>query len=342
MADKVLEKAQSKILSNFITLGDKIEQLDNYAKEQLVLQAINENPWFTKEHVSQSLDALSNYLNEEKLTHWANRYPPNAHPKKVGIIMASNIPLVGFHDLLAVLVSNNIAIVKLSSSDSVLMKWVIQSLIEIDLEMNNRIFIADKLNDIDAVIATGSNNTARYFDYYFSKYPHIIRRNRNSVAVLDGSENKETLQKLAQDIFSYYGLGCRNVSKIYIPVGYNFDLFFQGIENYRDIILKHKYANNYDYHKSIFLVNQEVHLDNGFILLKESKNISSSIAVLNYDYYTKLDTLREELSLREKEIQCIVGNKKNIPEAVNFGNSQYPELKDYADKVDTMLFLTSL
>jgi len=342
MTFKGLEIPRTKIIRSFIALGDRITRLSAEEKEVLCLKATNENAWFTNESISMALAGVTNYLDATKLELWAKPYPEIVNPKNIGIIMAGNIPMVGFHDLLSVLISGHKAIIKLSSSDNILMRWVVDELIKIDAELSKRISLADKLKDFDAVIATGSNNTARYFDFYFAGYPHIIRRNRNSIAVLDGTEDSYTLQKLGEDIFSYFGLGCRNVSKIYVPPDYNFELFFQGIESFKEVINKHKYANNYDYHKSILLVNREKHLDNGFLLLKESKNIASSLAMLNYEFYTNINNLKEVLMMREQEIQCMVADKKNIPEAVKFGNSQYPELYDYADKVDTMKFLTSL
>jgi hypothetical protein len=342
MTFKGLEIPRTKIIRSFIALGDRINQLSTEEKQVLSLRATNENAWFTHESISMSLAGVANYLDAAKLALWAKQYREIVNPKNVGIIMAGNIPMVGFHDLLSVLISGHKALIKLSSSDSVLMRWIIETLIQIDAELSKRISLTDKLTDFDAVIATGSNNTARYFDFYFAGYPHIIRRNRNSIAVLDGTEDSSTIQKLGEDIFSYFGLGCRNVSKIYVPKDYNFETFFQGIESFQEVINKHKYANNYDYHKSILLVNREKHLDNGFLLLKVSKNIASSLAILNYEFYTDINLLKEELKSREEEIQCIVADKKNIPEAISFGNSQFPELNDYADKVDTMMFLTSL
>ncbi len=342
MTIKGLDPIQQSTIKTFIRLGEKLNQCSEAEKDELINKACNENAWFTVENIHKALEGLLNYLHTDKLISWSKKYRPVSPPKKVGIIMAGNIPMVGFHDLLCVLVSGHTAVIKLSSDDQVLMRWVIDFLCSQNPEINDRIVIADKLNDIDAVIATGSNNTARYFDYYFSKYPNLIRKNRNSCAVLDGSETTDELIALGNDIFSYFGLGCRNVSKLYVPVNYNFNAFFSCIEKFQPVINFHKYANNYDYHKSIMLVNLEPHLDNGFILLKESKKIASAVAVLHYEYYTDIEYLKSHLTQKQEEIQCIVGHKKTVPEAIAFGNSQSPELWDYADKVDTMKFLAAI
>ncbi|HVS90767.1 MAG TPA: acyl-CoA reductase [Mucilaginibacter sp.] len=303
------------------------------------------NAWFTPENVANAVKAIGQMLNAEDISKWLDQYDfKSASPKRIGLILAGNIPLVGFHDVLCVLVSGNYALIKASSQDARLIKQVLDLLCAIEPAFREQFSFVDKLQDFDAVIATGSNNTSRYFEYYFGKVPHIIRKNRNSVAVLTGDETNEQLYDLGRDIFDYFGLGCRNVSKLFVPVGYDFTRFFEAIEPYHDIIHHHKYHNNYDYNKSIYLVNRDPHLDNGFLLLKEDKGMSSPLAVLFYEYYDDINTLQEILAGQKDNIQCIVtmltlppGNNSVAP-----GQSQYPRLWDYADGVDTMDFLTKL
>jgi hypothetical protein len=252
--------------------------------------------------------------------------------------MAGNIPMVGFHDLLCVLISGHKALLKLSKDDNLLLPAVLKLWMKIYPEGKDRVAFTDGvLKDFDAVIATGSTNTSRYFESYFSKYPHIIRKGRNSVAVLDGSESEEELTLLGKDIFDYFGMGCRNVTKLYLPADFDLNRFFQAIYGFADIVNHNKYANNYDYHKSLWLLNQDPILDNGFVLLKEDKKIASPIGALYYERYNDMNQVMQELAEKSEEIQCIVG-KNQVP----FGNSQCPMLHDYADGVDTMKFLQDL
>lgn len=330
------------IIKSLALLGKNIKDISTNEFQNLAIKAINQNAWFTEESIRKSLQGIQNYLDYDKLNEWTSKYSYNSAGKLVGIVMAGNIPLVGLHDLLCVLLSGNSAVVKLSKDDSILINWFIQGLIAINPSVQERIKVVEKLSDIEAVIATGSNNTARYFEYYFSKYPHIIRKNRNSCAIIDGTERPEDVHDLGEDIFSYFGLGCRNVSKIYVPKNYDFSFLLNELNSYKSIIQHHKYANNYDYNKSILLVNKEEHLDNGFLLLKESQQIASPVSVLYYEYYQDLSKLKESLGSLNHEIQCIVSHKKNFPESVPFGKSQYPELWDYADNIDTMSFLNNL
>lgn len=253
--------------------------------------------------------------------------------------MAGNIPLVGFHDLLAVLITGNKALIKLSGNDKILLPLVTDYLKHIEPQLENCIqFTEEKMVDFDAVIATGSNNTARYFEYYFGKKPNIIRKNRNSVAVLTGDETKAELNALGEDIFRYYGLGCRSVSKLFVPTDYNFDLFFQAIYEYRDIMNLAKYANNYDYNKAVYLMSEFKILDNGFLMLKKDSSYSSPIASLFYEHYADLTSLKKRLENDKEKIQCIVGSRVNSNE-VKFGETQKPALSDYADGIDTVEFL---
>jgi Acyl-CoA reductase (LuxC) len=261
--------------------------------------------------------------------------------KTIAVITAGNIPLVGFHDFLSVLISGQNVLVKQSSSDKSFLPLIRDYLIAINPEFNNRIrFSEEKLKGFDAVIATGSNNTARYFEYYFANYPNIIRRNRNSVAVLKGDETKEELYQLGKDIFQYFGLGCRSVSKLMVPRGYNFDLFFEAVFPYHTLIEIKKYENNYTYNKAVYLMSEFKLLDNGFLMLKEDAAYSSPIASLFYEYYDSTEALEIKLSDNTESIQCVIGkgNEGYIP----FGKSQCPELYDYADGVDTLGFLSGL
>ena len=300
------------------------------------------NGWFEEAQVRRAITSWSNHLMIDELTNWSSKYPEVKAPKVIGLIMAGNIPLVGFHDFVSVLVSGNKALVKLSTDDKILMAVIVKILIHLNSDFENHIeFTEGRLFKFDAIIATGSNNTARYFDHYFGKYPHIIRKNRNSIAVLNGSETSEELSALGDDIFAYFGLGCRNVSKIYVPKGYNFDLLFESLYSYKDIVNNKKYANNVDYYRALFLMGGNKMLENGFLLIREDVLLASPISMLHYEYYDDLEVLKEELIEKESQIQCIV-SKENIPQSFNLGEAQCPNLSDYSDGVDTMKFLTSL
>ena len=329
----------------FSRLGEQLTNPD----EQLLTIINNErqyNAWFTPESVLKAVTAIGKMLNSNDLSKWLDLYDidKNTTIKRVGLVLAGNIPMVGFHDVLCVLVTGNYALIKSSSQDARLTRHVLEMLIAIDPVFNDRFNFVERLEGFDAIIATGSNNTSRYFEYYFGKVPHIIRKNRNSVAVLTGDETTEQLFELGHDIFDYYGLGCRNVSKLFVPKGYNFNFFFESIEPYQPIINHHKYNNNYDYNKSIYLVNSDKHLDNGFLLLKEDERLSSPLAVLFYEYYDDLGNVQQLLEAQGNKIQCIVSTAplrvKN--QVVGFGKSQQPALWDYADGVDTMQFLTEI
>ena len=300
------------------------------------------NGWFEEAQVRRAITSWSTHLTIDELTKWSSKYPAVKAPKVIGLIMAGNIPLVGFHDFVSVLVSGNKALVKLSTDDKILMAVIVKMLIHLNSDFENHIeFTEGRLFKFDAIIATGSNNTARYFDHYFGKYPHIIRKNRNSIAVLNGSETTEELSALGDDIFAYFGLGCRNVSKIYVPKGYNFDLLFESLYSYKDIVNNKKYANNVDYYRALFLMGGNKMLENGFLLIREDVLLASPISMLHYEYYDDLEVLKEDLIEKESQIQCIV-SKENIPQSFNLGEAQCPNLSDYADGVDTMKFLTSL
>lgn len=326
-------------ISAFVKLGNHLSHLSDEAFETLALNARNENPWFTAENVKRSLTGITQYLQEDKLRKWTSAYTLNpAKPKEVALVLAGNIPLVGFHDLLCVLISGHHAQVKLSSKDSKLIQYLIKHLIWLEPAFEQAIIVKEnKLENFDAVIATGSDNSARYFEYYFGKYPNIIRKNRSSCVILTGNESVEEIDALGEDIFSYFGLGCRNVSKAFVPKGYDLAKILSRWEAYKDIIHHHKYCNNYDYQKSILLVNLIPFLDNGFILLQENQKLVSPISVLYYEYYTDQLDLENKLKEYSEKIQCIVGTQK--PATLPFGSAQYPEVWDYADNVDTLKFL---
>ena len=336
----------SKIIAN--TLINSLSDLGNYLSKpddeltDIINNELHYNAWFTPANVHKAVVSIGNMLNEADLTAWLSSYNlDNNEPKKVGLILAGNIPLVGFHDVLCTIVTGNYALIKSSTQDNHLIKYVLQKLVNIDGSFAGRYNFVERLENFDAVIATGSNNTSRYFDYYFGKVPNIIRKNRNSIAVLTGDETADQLHELGHDIFDYYGLGCRNVSKLLVPEGYNFNFFFESIQSYEGIINHHKYNNNYDYNKSIYLVNREEHLDNGFLLLKRDEKMVSPLAVLFYSNYDDLEQAEALISAESEQIQCVVsGAALQVGnQVVDFGQSQQPKLWDYADGIDTMEFL---
>lgn len=321
-------------------LNDETETPEFHSK---LKSAEIQNPWFTPENLNYCLKQWNEVLTRENIENWLKDYKYSDSPKKVGIIMAGNLPLVGLHDLISVILSGHDAIVKTSSKDDVLMSAVIDFLTGNYPELKNSIQKTERLKDLDAVIATGSNNTARYFEYYFKDIPHIIRKNRTGVAVLDGSESKQELNGLADDIFRYFGLGCRNVTKLFLSENYNTDQLFESFFEWKDIINHPKYANNYDYNRAVFLLGKEKFLDNNFVMLKESESFHSPIAVVHYSYYKNQDELKNILNQNSEEIQCIVGHPiKGFENQIGFGQSQKPGLSDYADGVDVMNFLESL
>ncbi|PKA84072.1 acyl-CoA reductase LuxC [Ulvibacter sp. MAR_2010_11] len=301
--------------------------------------AEHHNGWFTHNNILFAVSSWAEALSEENLQTWISNYNiPESKSKTIAIIMAGNVPLVGFHDFLSVLLTGHKVLGKLSSNDKQLLPYLANYLIAVEPEFKDHItFTEEKMENFEAVIATGSNNTARYFDYYFGKYPHIIRKNRNSVAILTGDETPEELEALADDIFRYFGLGCRNVSKIYVPENYNFDAFFNGIFSWKEIVHNNKYINNYDYNKAVYLMSAIKLLDNEFLLLKEDEGFSSPISVVFYEYYKDTAALDRKLGSASEEIQCIV-SRDHIP----FGKGQSPMLWDYADGVDTVAFLLKL
>lgn len=296
------------------------------------------NPWFTPENVRMAVTTMANELTGTNLLRWTDSYPAlnnELRPLHVGVIMAGNIPLVGFHDFLSVLVSGNNIIAKTSSKDADLIRFIGEILCEINPEFRNSIkFTEGTLSGFDAVIATGTDNSSRYFEYYFGIYPHIIRKNRNSIAIIWGNESHEELEALGSDVFSYFGLGCRNVSKLYVPEGYDFSAMIKSWEKFSGIISHPKYASNHDFCKAVYLVNREKFTDTGFILLKEDNALSSPVAVLYFQYYKSMIYVQQEADRLKEKIQCITGSGY-----VPFGKSQSPALWDYADGADTLDFL---
>ena len=329
-------------INNLVRLGELLSKTEQF--NDIFDKAEQQNSWFTRANVIFAFKSWSEALSENNVQQWLSQYqlPQTTSPKKILIIMAGNLPLVGLHDLLCVLVTGHKAIVKLSSNDCVLLPYLITQMKTFAPEWTEAVtFTDDKVTEYDAVIATGSDNTARYFEYYFGKKPHIIRKNRHSVAVLTGKETPEELFALGKDIFLYYGLGCRSISKLFVPKGYDFNLLFQAIYPYKDIIQEQKYANNYDYNKAVYLMSLFQLLENGFLLLKEDEHYGSPIATLFYEYYTDVDSLKEKLTTDAEKIQCVVAHNFTTEE-VAFGETQTPQLWDYADGVDTLNFLLKL
>lgn len=342
-----------KTIKTFSILGESMEKWGDKAEkeafnpfvaaefyermEPIITNAKAHNGWFSEEAIRESLSQIGKTLSDVNLTKWVEKYPLVKKPKKVGLILASNIPMVGFHDVLTTLFSGNKAIIKLSRDDKVLIPFLLEILVTLQPELASQFEIVEKLNNVDAVIATGSDNTARYFEKYFGHLPNVIRKNRTSVAVLKGDETPEELKELGKDIFTYYGLGCRNVSHLLLPENYDLNQFFGAIVSYSDVIKHNKYCNNYDYYKAIFLMNQEKIIENGFLLTRETEDLFAPVAMLHYHFYKNEEEVHQYLENHKEKIQSIIG-KEYLP----FGTAQSPALDDYADGVDTMRFLTSL
>jgi hypothetical protein len=297
------------------------------------------NAWFTPDNVKNAIGNLGKAITSPELNRWLSTYEIGEfEPKRIGMIMAGNIPAVGFHDLICTILTGHKAVIKLSRDDDKLIPELLNILAAIEPAFKKSVEIKpEKLGEVDAVIATGSDNSARYFEYYFGHLPHVIRKNRNSVAVITGNETAQDLQNLGHDIFDFFGHGCRSVSKLYVPEGYDFDFFFKSIYDFNDIINHHKYANNYDYNKAVWLMNLESLLDNGFLLLKEEASLTSPTGSLYYEYYSNKDNLNSKLKDITGQLQCAVGEHY-----VAFGKSQSPALDEYADGFDTISWLLSL
>lgn len=337
----------------FVNLGSQLSNevqasSDGIQKLNEIIQSSQfQNPWFTPGNVEQALQANLSLLNTADLSAWIepySKYFQKDNDKTVGLILAGNIPMVGFHDVLSCLIAGFNVQIKPSADDKLLIPYLLKRLIEIEPAFDAKINLVERLSNFDLVIATGSNNSSRYFEYYFKKTPHIIRKNRNSVALITGNESKPDLEKLGHDLFDYFGLGCRNVSKIFFPKGYDYSLFFEAIESFSPISNHYKYNNNYEYNKAIYLVNGDRHLDNGFLLLKEDTRFASPLGVVYFEEYDQISSIKASLEKNKDSIQCIVCEKpdsmKNLHISLTgFGTSQLPGLVDYADGVNILDFL---
>lgn len=339
-------------ISALIKIGEALERVVRNQPSTVAEQRLHEvmgtcknsNGWFTPVFVHHRLTQLSATLRANILEKWVSNYElKDGVPKNILCVLAGNIPLAGFDDLLAVLITHHRFVGKLSSDDKVLFPAVLSLIIETAPELESQIEIAaTKVKDVDAVIATGSNNTARYFEYYFGKYPHIIRKNRNSVAVLTGEESREELKLLGDDVFTYYGLGCRNVTKLFVPRAYPLNLLFESWLDRGEALLNNtKYMNNYEYHRTLFLLNNEQFLDNNFFIVKEDDQLVSPPGVLYFQYYDTIAEVEQFVTLQKEQIQIVVGNYTTIADTT-FGKAQLTMPWDYADGVDTVDFLNKL
>lgn len=348
LSDRIEAFSQlGSVINQIVEGNDNNADLHGPAKElhHLIDTIQNKNPWFTPDNVKSALSAIAHILSKESLSTWADRYPlltRKPDSRRIGVILAGNIPLVGFHDFLSVLISGNQFVGNLSSKDDQLLPAMAHVLIDLHPLLSESIeFSEGHFSDIDAILATGSDNSARYFDYYFSKYPNIIRRNRNGIAILDGTESSSELQALGKDIFQYFGLGCRSISKLFIPANYDFGLILKSLSAFNHVEDHKKYYNNYLYNRAKYLVQQIPIIDSGFVVLKEDPEFASPPGVLFFEHYDKQKELIKRVNAVREKIQCIVSNNTQF-DSVGFGKTQYPELSDYADGIDTMEFLLSL
>jgi len=327
-------------LKSFIELGELLDNLDATKLRRLKGKAFKENPWFTNENIDLALKGVVSYLDQGQLISWLESYAikPNRQVD-VGIIMAGNIPLVGFHDFLCVIMSGNSALVKISSKDSIVTKFLFKKLIEVDPHIKKQFRLVNKLNKASAVIATGSDNSARYFNHYYKDCPRLIRKNRTSVAIIKGDETPDQLKKLGDDIFQYFGLGCRNISKLYVPKGYDLRAAMGNFQAYKHLIDHTSYSNNYRYNKTKFLMKRIDFVDTGFLLIIKDKDLVSPISVLFYEEYLDKNQLNTLLNRERPKIQCIISNEGWYNDSIPFGSSQLPHVWDYPDNVDTMRFL---
>ena len=342
-----------QLLSKLETPNLNFAEIDENSRVQLEIlnslieDAPNYNGWFTTNMVRHMILEIGESLSKRKLDAWlkpfSKKIEKNQKQNTIAVIMAGNIPAVGFHDLLSVLITGNKCKAKLSSDDNKLLPAIVNILVAIEPRFEGYVeFVEGKLADFDAVIATGSNNTSRYFDYYFGKYPNIIRKNRNGVAVLTRTESADELELLANDIFMYYGLGCRNVSKLFLPKAFDFMKLLDVLATRKDITENHKYFNNYEYNKAIYLINGTKHYDCENLLMSENEAYASPVSVVFYEYYDDLAALNEKLAQDKDQIQCVVAKNEIVPNAIPFGNSQQPDLWDYADGINTIDFILSI
>ncbi|MDR0969910.1 MAG: acyl-CoA reductase [Lentimicrobiaceae bacterium] len=332
-------------LKNIIETDYETLNVDQKAFVSAMQKSSQTNPWFTSENINLAVSNLIEMLHEDSLRKWVANYAMNdeKEPLTIGVVMAGNIPLVGFHDFLCVLMSGNRFFGKLSHDDQYLLPALAEMLQKIEPEFSDSIsFTTERLSDFDAIIATGSNNTARYFDYYFGKYPNLIRKNRNSVAVLTGKETNADFEKLADDVFAYFGLGCRSVSTLLVPTAYDFTSLLEIFSNRANVINHARYFNNYEYNKAVFLINKVSHFDNGCLLLTQSDQLNTPISVLHYRYYDSINQVLDLLNNHQEKIQCVVSKNAFLLNSFDFGMAQKPDVQHYADNVDIMQFLLSL
>ncbi|UTX49163.1 acyl-CoA reductase [Chryseobacterium sp. MA9] len=328
----------SDYIKAFLAKKPEDHNEDDVDIELLLKRSEIENPWFTIDNQKFALQQWADLLTEENIKKWLGNYSISKISKRVGLILAGNIPLVGFHDVMSVVLGNHIPVIKLSSKDKRMIPFLLKKWNEFSNESVVFEFV-ERLENFDAVIATGSNNTARYLEYYFKNHLSIIRKNRTSVAVLKGDETNEELELLAKDIFQYFGLGCRNVTRIFIPQDFVIDRLFESFLEFQDIINHNKYANNYDYNRAVYLLNQDKFWDNNFVMLKEDDKLFSPLSVINFSRYESLDDVKTFIAENEENIQCIVAKEEIGLNAISFGEAQNPGLDTYADNVDTMKFL---
>ncbi|KAA0126568.1 acyl-CoA reductase [Chryseobacterium sp. SN22] len=329
----------SEYIKDFLAKDQPTYNEDDAGFESLLQRSQIENPWFTVENQRFALQQWCDLLTEENINNWLEEYQISKISKRVGLILAGNIPLVGFHDVVSVVLSNHIPVIKLSSKDKYMIPFLLKKWNEFS-EGSVPFEFVERLENFDAVIATGSNNTARYLEYYFKNHLHIIRKNRTSVAVLRGNETEDELKLLAEDIFRYFGLGCRNVTRLFIPQDFVIDRLFESFLDFQDIINHNKYANNYDYNRAIYLLNQEKFWDNNFVMLKEDEKLFSPLSVINFSRYSSLDEVKDFITENEENIQCVVAKEELGLDSVEPGEAQNPGLHTYADNVDTMKFLS--
>lgn len=362
MHAKVIElKFQTNLVSTieqrintFHKLGELFRDISEHKKNSIykewikkynknIISAYQYNNWFTEENILLSLNNWSKELTSKNLSSWINKYQiKDCSNKTVAIIMAGNLPLVGFHDFICANLLNFNCLIKLSSDDKILFPLIVDFMDFILPGYKNKInFTEQPLKNFNGVIATGSNSSFKYFEYYFNNYPKLLRKNRHSIAVLDGNETKNDLSGLGDDIFNYFGMGCRSVSKIFVPSNYNFDLLFRAVYKFKDVINHNRYANNYDYNKTVYLMSEQKFIENGFFMLKEDKKLGSPIACLFYEKYNSNAELEKYIKSKKNSLQCVVTNL-NIPNTISFGESQKPKIDDYADNVDTLDFLLKI
>lgn len=340
---KAFEKLGILFSNKFTENSSKESEYWTSELDKAIDLAYKYNTWFTEDSVKKALNEWSKQLNYNSLKNWTDQYKiEDKSEKKIAIIMAGNLPLVGFHDLLCGLIMNFHCIVKLSSDDKILIPFIVEYLDSIVPGIKNQVkFTTNPIKDFNGVIATGSNNSFKYFEYYFGNYPNLLRKTRHSIAVLDGKETEVDLKKLGNDIFTYFGMGCRSVSKLLVPKGYDFDLLFNALFDFKEIINHNKYVNNYDYNKAVYLMSEQKFIENGFIILKEDEKLGSPIGCLFFEYYENPKDLNAYISDIKDSLQCVVSNL-NILNSTSFGSSQRPKIDDYADNTNTLDFLLKI